>query len=151
LAIQKDALALHQIFATGAPPGPSSLRVLALATASDIGANMPIEFLVEGQDISVATLYTGPGVPLPACIPAHDVAVMVSHPSPDGDPLLAAMENWPVPVLNRPARIRNLARDRLWLTLAGIPGLFIPPTRGVSRDALLAGEAAFFPLIIRPL
>ncbi|HEX4177477.1 MAG TPA: hypothetical protein VHY57_03530, partial [Rhizomicrobium sp.] len=52
LAIQRDSLNLHQIFTTTLQPPASSLRVLALATASDMGANTPIEFLTVGQDIA---------------------------------------------------------------------------------------------------
>src|SRR5579884_2700906 len=48
LAIQKDALRLHQIFRCNAESKTPSLRLLALAAASDIGANTPIEFLLRG-------------------------------------------------------------------------------------------------------
>ena len=138
LAIQRDSLNLHQVFSTTAL-GAASLRVLALATASDMGANTPIEFLVAGQDIALATLYLGPGVPLPAQIPAHDVAIVVSPSSEDGEHALAVIEQmaggWPVPLLNSPAQIRELERDRLYRNLAGIAGLVIPPTLRLTRDA----------------
>jgi glutathione synthase/RimK-type ligase-like ATP-grasp enzyme len=154
LAIQRDSLNLHQVFSTAAP-GTSSLRVLALATASDMGANTPIDFLVAGQDIALATLYLGPGVPVPAQIPAHDVAIVVTPSSEDGEHALAAIEkmagSWPVPVLNSPAQIRELERDRLYRNLAGIGGLVIPPTLRLTRATLRSGIDVQFPLIIRPL
>ncbi len=154
LAIQRDSLNLHQVFST-ATPGAASLRVLALATASDMGANTPIDFLVDGQDVALATLYLGQGVPVPAQLPAHDVAIVVSPSSEDGEHALAAIEeivgNWPVPVLNSPAQIRELERDRLYRNLAGIAGLVIPPTLRLTRDTLKSGIGLQFPLIIRPL
>jgi hypothetical protein len=155
LAIQRDSLKLHQLFSTGTSPGTSSLRVLALAAASDMGANTPIDFLTAGQDIALATLYLGSGVPVPAHIPAHDVAIVVAPSSEDGEHALAVIEklaeNWPVPVLNRPAHIRELERDRLYCHLAGIEGLVIPPTLRLTRAALNSGIDLQFPLIIRPL
>ena len=155
LAIQRDSLKLHQVFSNGTGPGASSLRVLALAAASDMGANTPIDFLTAGQDIALATLYLGPGVPVPAHIPAHDVAIVVAPSSQDGEHALAVIEklaaNWPVPVLNRPAQIRELERDRLYRNLGGISGLIIPPTLRLTRATLKSGIGLQFPLIIRPL
>jgi hypothetical protein len=154
LALQQDSLALHQVFTTTMQPAASSLRVLALATASDMGANTPIEFLLAGPDIALATLYLGDDVPAPSQIPAHDVAIVVSPASEDGEHALAAIEklaaNWPVPVLNHPVQIRELERDRLYQLLAGIPGLAIPPTVRMTRDELEDGAALDYPVIIRP-
>jgi glutathione synthase/RimK-type ligase-like ATP-grasp enzyme len=155
LAIQRDSLNLHQLFATGATPGASTLRVLALATASDMGANTPIDFLLAGQDIALATLYLGPDVPLPRHIPAHDVAIVVAPSSQDGEHALTMIEQlsekWPVPVLNHPAQIRALERDRLYRNLHGIAGLHIPPTLRMTRNDLETAHDLQFPLIIRPL
>jgi glutathione synthase/RimK-type ligase-like ATP-grasp enzyme len=155
LAIQRDFLKLHQLFSSGRPPGPSSLRVLALATAADMGANTPIEFLVQGEDISVATLYLGPDIPSPAHIPAHDVAIVVAPGDEDGAHALDFAEQiaaeWPVPILNCPARVRELERDRLCHKLRGIDGLEVPPTLRVERDGLKRSTGLDFPLIIRPV
>jgi hypothetical protein len=154
LAIQRDSLNLHQIFSSGQEPGASSLRVLALATASDIGANTPIEFLVAGQDVALATLYLGADVPAPAQIPAHDVAIVVAPSSQDGEHALTMIEklaeSWPVPVLNQPAQIRQLERDRLYRNLDGIAGLHIPPTLRLTRSMLKTDASLDFPLIARP-
>lgn len=154
LAIQRDSLKLHQVFATDLRPAPGGLRVLALATASDMGANTPVDFLLAGQDIALATLYLGQDVPLPSQLPTHDVAIVVAPSSEDGEYALTRIEqlaeNWPVPVLNHPAKIRELERDRLYRNLAGIPGLSIPPTLRMSRDELKNGRALDYPIIIRP-
>jgi glutathione synthase/RimK-type ligase-like ATP-grasp enzyme len=154
LAIQHDSLNLHQVFSTGNPPGPSSLRVLALAADSDIGANIPLDFLIQGQDISLATAYLGPDIPLPMHIPVHDIAIVAAPASSDGTFALDIVEQiasqWPVPILNRPAGIRMLERDQLHHHLRGIAGLSIPPTLRVSRGEI-AAAAPDFPVIIRPV
>lgn len=154
LALQRDSLKLHQIFTTTPQPPASSLRVLALAAASDMGANTPLEFLLAGQDVALATLYLGHGAPKPAHIPAHDVAIVVAPASEDGEYALTLIEqlaqNWPVPVLNAPARIRELERDRLYRTLSGVAGLAIPPTIRMGRGELEDGAGLEYPVIIRP-
>jgi len=161
LAIQKEMLALWQVFASPCPAKPR-LKVLALAGESDIGGNTPLEFLLEGSGIALATYYVVPGVATPV-LPDHDVAIVVAEP---GHPSLPAIEsllaNWPRPVLNHPRRLAVLARDQLCRGLGGVAGLEIPETARVTRAAL-AGLAAEelalaqiladgrFPLIIRPL
>jgi hypothetical protein len=154
LAIQRDSLKLHQTFCCADDPKSPDLRVLALATASDIGANTPVEFLLHGSDIALATLYLGPDVPLPDAIPAHDIAMVVAPTNEDGAYALAEIERltrtWTTPVLNLPPAIRELERDRLCDKLAGIERLVIPPTWRFSR-VRLKERAPGFPIIIRPL
>jgi glutathione synthase/RimK-type ligase-like ATP-grasp enzyme len=165
LAMQDDTLKLNALYRQDRLRDPSRLRVLAIAAASDIGANTPIEFLVEGADIDLAVWHIRSGAPMPAMLPAHDIAMVIAPATADGEAALAVMEelapHWPAPLLNRPDAIRCLERDRLCRRLGDIPGLVIPPTLRVSRDALLAvarqkclllnavpgGE---FPIIIRP-
>lgn len=158
LAIQRDSLLLHQAFQVKdgrESPQKPALRVLALAAASDLGANTPVDFLLAGSDVSLATLYLGPEVPLPAAIPDHDVAI-VTAPASEGA-ALAAIENltrrWNTPVVNAPARIRGLERDILYRNLSGVEGLVIPPTLRVERARLAQGllPGLDFPVIIRPL
>jgi hypothetical protein len=140
--------------------------VLAFAAVMDIGGNTPLEFLLQGSDIELATFYVVPGMPLPDPMPDHDAAIVVA---PDGDaarPSMQAIEAlasvWPRPVLNLPANIGVLDRDRLYQRLKDIAGLEIPATARVTagqlhnliagtlplRDFLADGE---FPLIIRPI
>jgi glutathione synthase/RimK-type ligase-like ATP-grasp enzyme len=156
LAIQRDSLLLHQTFRVADIPQKPALRVLALAAASDLGANTPVDFLLAGSDVSLATLYLGPEVPLPAAIPDHDVAIVLAPASEEKT--LAAIENltrcWNTPLLNPPARIRGLERDLLYRNLSGVEGLVIPPTLRVERTSLSQGLPSdlglCFPIIIRP-
>lgn len=153
LAIQQEALQLHQVFRSRADGGTAPLRVLAFAAACDMGANTPIDFLLPGSGISLAVMFVGPGVPVPEALPEHDIAIVIAPASAEDalDAIEALTRNWPVPVLNRPSAIRALERDRLCLNLAGVAGLEIPPTNRITREQLEAGADFAFPFIARPL
>lgn len=158
LALQAEALRRQRLFRT--PCKAPRLRLLALAGETDIGGNTPIEFLLEGSDIELTTLYVVPG--LDHELPPHDAAIVVAcdYPPDTLDEIARLMAGRPL--LNAPARIRDLDRDRLFHILAPVPGLVIPPTARLSRadlanlgdapvtlDGLLQG--CRFPLIVRPV
>jgi hypothetical protein len=164
LAIQREMLALNRLYRSPAPE-TARLRVLALAAECDIGGNTPLEFLLAGGDIALATLYLTPGEKLPDTLPDHDIAIVTA---PGGSPETLAMiadltAKWPRPLLNAPDRIAGLERDCLYRLLTGIAGLSIPATAQTPRAVLAAlatGQApllqsllpgAQFPLIVRPV
>ncbi|MET4419169.1 hypothetical protein ACVWXN_001716 [Bradyrhizobium sp. i1.4.4] len=165
LAIQSEVLTFHQLFRTPAAAPKPGLRVLALAADIDMGGNTPIEFLLEGSDFELLTLYVTKDVGLPETLPDHDVAIVVASDSEECRETLALIEKaaprWPRPLLNRPDLIGNLDRDKLYRLLAGIPGLEIPSTIRATRAQLtdlaqgriacedIAGELRF-PMIARP-
>jgi hypothetical protein len=139
--------------------------VLALAADIDMGGNTPIEFLLEGSDIELLTLYVTKDKGLPETLPEHDVAIVVASDSEECREALAMIEKaalrWPRPLLNRPELIGNLDRDKLYRLLADIPGLDIPVTSNATRAQLTAlseGRIAcaeisgelHFPMIVRP-
>jgi hypothetical protein len=141
------------------------LRVLALAAATDMGSNTPIEFLLEESGIELMILYVIPEVELPVPLPDHDVAIVIASDSEDCRDALRkidqAASRWPRPLLNPPEFVCNLDRDKLHRLLDGIDGLEIPATIGVEREQLsqasrsaaaLADIAAdlAFPVIVRP-
>jgi hypothetical protein len=165
LAIQNQVLTHHQLFRSPCAAERPRLRVLALAAEIDMGGNTPIEFLLEGSDIELTTLYIVPGCELPAPLPDHDVAIVVASDSPECGAALAEMlrllPQWPRPMLNEPHLISNLDRDKLYGLLQGIEGLDIPATVAVDRAQLeevaksrtsLAANAQGtpFPIILRP-
>jgi hypothetical protein len=165
LAIQNEVLASHRLFRSPCAVQNPRLRVLALAAATDMGSNTPIEFLLEDSGIELMTLYVMPDAELPEPLPDHDIAIMVASDSEDcRDALLKIgrmMPNWPRPLLNPPHLIGNLDRDKLHGRLQGIEGLEIPATVPVSRERLsdlsrsaaalfdIAADLAF-PVIVRP-
>ncbi len=164
LAIQHEILASHRLFRSPCAVQNPRLRVLALAAATDIGSNTPIEFLLEDSAIELMTLYVIPEAEWPDPLPDHDIAIVVASDSEDCRDALAkirAMPNWPRPLLNPPHLVGNLDRDKLHGLLMGIEGLAIPATAAASRERLadvarsaaapsdIAADLAF-PLIVRP-
>ncbi|SMX57314.1 conserved hypothetical protein; putative glutathione synthetase ATP-binding domain-like [Bradyrhizobium sp. ORS 285] len=165
LAIQHDVLQAQQFYRVAASTPTPRLRVLALAAATDMGSNTPIEFLLEDSDIELLMLYVVPGAELPSPLPAHDIAIVIASDSEDCQHALheinAVAARWPRPLLNPPQRIWHLDRDKLHALLAGIEGLSIPATVPVDRERLVevADEreliedvdgALGFPVIVRP-
>jgi len=163
LSVQAEVLNFHQLFRSPCAAAQPTLRVLALAAATDMGSNTPIEFLLEESGIELLTLYVMAGVGLPAPLPDHDVAIVIASDSEDCrdalDIIDAAAARWPRPLLNPPRLVGNLDRDKLHRVLDGIEGLDIPVTIGVTRSQLAEAAAAghlpgaaepMFPAIIRP-
>ena len=165
LAIQNEILASHQLFRSPCLVEKPRLRVLALAAATDMGSNTPIEFLLEESGIELMTLYVIPDVELPDPLPDHDVAIVIASDSEECSDALRkidrAASRWPRPLLNPPRLVCNLDRDKLHRLLDGIEGLDIPATTGVARERLLqlanslftpGGIASDlgFPVIVRP-
>jgi hypothetical protein len=165
LAIQHEILNSHQLFRSPCLTRQPRLRVLALAAATDMGSNTPIEFLLEESGIELMILYVIPEVELPVPLPDHDIAIVIASDSEDCRDALRkidqAASRWPRPLLNPPQLVCNLDRDKLHRLLDGIDGLEIPATIGVEREQLsqtarsasaLAAIAAdlVFPVIVRP-
>jgi hypothetical protein len=165
LAIQQEVLLSHQLFRSPCTTKHPRLRVLALAAATDMGSNTPIEFLLEESGIELMMLYVIPEAELPSPLPEHEIAIVVASDSEDCRAALrkidAAAPNWPRPLLNPPRLVSCLDRDKLCRLLDGIDGLEIPATLVVTRERLddvgqspdelqdIATGLAF-PIIIRP-
>ena len=165
LAIQQEILLSHQFYRSPCAAKTPRLRVLALAAATDMGGNTPIEFLLEASGIELTTLYVLPDVELPSPLPDHDVAIVIASDCEDCRDALRKIgelaARGPRPLLNAPQFVLNLDRDKLHRVLDGLAGLEIPQTIGLSRTQLLdisnaavaphdvaAGFA--FPVIVRP-
>jgi hypothetical protein len=171
LSIQQEVLASHRLFRSPCLSKSPRMRVLALAAATDMGGNTPIEFLLEESSIELMVLYVISEAELPVPLPDHDIAIVIASDSDDCRDALrkieAAMPRWPRPLLNPPHLIGNLDRDKLHRVLAGIEGLVIPATIFTVREQLLhAMQSAetpqsvealaeiasnlVFPVIVRP-
>jgi hypothetical protein len=137
LAIQQEVLASHQLFRSPCAAKQPRLRVLALAAATDMGSNTPIEFLLEESGIELLMLYVIPEVDLPAPLPDHDIAIVIASDSEDCRDALRKIDEaaarWPRPLLNPPELVCNLDRDKLHQLLRDIEGLVIPATVAVTR------------------
>jgi hypothetical protein len=166
LARQAEALAQQRLYRSPCLDPAPRLRLLALAAAGDMGSNTPLEFLLEGSDVALETLYVVPGLPLPEALPPHDLAIVAVGESDEHQIVLRGIEQlvaaWPRPVLNRPERVAMLARERLCHLLHGGPGIEMPLTARLPRETLEelgAGRVPLgriladgaFPLIARPV
>lgn len=142
LEFQSTALSVKQVYRSSSPAGKTPLRVLAIKGPGIIMDNMPIEFLVENSPVELHSLYVGQGVPVPEDIPEHDVAIVAICESDANQDLLKDLEpvigQWPRPVLNRPAYIARLSRERIGPVVRNIDGLTFAESVRLSRCELSA-------------
>ena len=160
LALQTQAL--YQI----APKSEATIKLLVLMTNGNLMANTPVEFLLENSDIALELLYVGEGIPAITELPEHDVLFVAIGEADDKRDLLLNLEEilkiWPRPVLNYPARIAELGRDRACALLQSVSSIEMPTAVRITRVQMqdLADEkcalsdlipATDFPIIARPL
>lgn len=141
-----------------APKAVDPLRVLALAAPGDFMSNTPLEFLVEGREVSLETLYLSPDDEFPP-LPEHDV-IFVAVAEMDANQTVlekidGAMRASAHKLVNRPSLIARLTRDGAWSLLHDAPGVSFPANARVDRERLVAmakGEAqVHYPIIARPV
>jgi hypothetical protein len=165
--LRARAFELTRIFRQPAAATATSVtRVIAFMSAGNYLANMPIEFLLDGSDVTLDMVYVMPGLPLPESLPDHDVAFVAVAETDENQPVLrviaAVLRDWPRPIINRPERIARLTRDGTWSLLKTAPGLVIPINARIDRvtlekvglgevqiESVLEGSG--FPVIVRPL
>ena len=166
LGRQAEALSVERLYRSSWPASERALRVLAFLAPGDLATNTPIDFLLEGADVVLYSLYMVPGQPIPDPLPDHDIAIVTVGEADRVRPILQALERliptWPRPVINRPDRVLCLSRENTYRVLEGIPGLLVPPTVRISRADLekvghglipmshFLGDAGF-PLIARTI
>lgn len=166
LSIQLQALQMQQIFTLPATVTPPGFRLLLLMAPGDLAENMPIDCLLEDGSVELIFCYLPPEDLLTVTLPDHDALMVAASATDDSLPRLQQLSQvlatWHRPVLNRPECIPHVERARASDLMQGVPGLQMPPTRALSRAALMdvvAEPAALsrvftgcrFPLIIRPL
>ncbi len=164
--LQKDALALRHLYRR--PHGAGDrLTVLAILAPGDFMANTPIDFLLEGSQVTLWSYYIDETTSSLADAPEHDVAFIGIGESEATEALLKRaselLRGWGRPVINdAPLSITGLSRDSLYRRLEDAPSLYAPRTARAFReqvqaladgalalDILLPGEQ--WPLIVRPV
>jgi len=165
LAVQSQALLLQQRYVLPGCAKGDGVRLLALMGPGDVAANTPLEFLVEGTDVTLEMLYVSPHLPLPGRVPEHDVLFVAGCESDENREFLRFVGElvigWPRPVLNAPERIARLARDSASALLRAVRGIAMPTTFRVDRPTItriceagdqidIQGELAL-PIIARPV
>ncbi len=166
LKVQAEALSFQRIYHLCAAQQPAKLKLLMVMVAGDLAANTPLDCLLENGDIDLVFYYISPDNVLTQPVPVHDALIVCINESDENRDLLNMLEQtlyrWPTPVINAPQNIHNTDRNTASMLLQDVPGLLIPPTLRVSREALAAiatGEVSLhsqfercdFPIILRPL
>lgn len=166
LVMQAQALERQQFYRPPTVSGQVAVRLLAIMGPGDLMSNTPVEFLLEDSDVALEILYLDHGLPLPQTLPDHDVLFVAIAESDHNLPLLAeieaAIKYWPRPVLNMPDRIALMSRDDACALLKSVPGLDMPTTVRIGRQALgqVSREELLinrilddgdFPIIVRPV
>ncbi len=157
LELQWQGLQQQQHYRLASNPVQPAVRVLAIMSPGEVMANTPIEFLLESSDVALETLYIGAGLPMVHDIPKHDVAFVAVCESDKNQALLRQlhqlMEYWPQPHVNSPARIAELARNRVAENLREVEGVEVVQAQRFSRAALKSVKdlGLAFPIIVRPV
>lgn len=142
-----------------APKAVDPLRLLALAAPGDFMSNTPLEFLVEGREVALETLYLSPDDVFPPALPEHDV-IFVAIAEMDANQTVLekideATRGSEHKLVNQPSLIARLTRDGAWSLLHDAPGVSFPANARVDRERLVAmakGEAPLhYPIIARPV
>ena len=76
LSAQALALDIRRLYTLQGSAGDAGIRLLAFVTPGDLAENNTLEFLIEGSDVTLGMLYVSPGMPLPATLPDHDLAMV---------------------------------------------------------------------------
>ena len=166
LELQGKALEIRQLYHLPAANGQTGIRLLALMKPGDMMDNTPVDFLLEGSDITLDILYVSMDLPFPASLPDHDLLIVAIGESDQNQPLLEQVceliKSSQHPILNPPDRIARLSRNGVSTLLKSTPGIEIPITARIDRQTLqqiCQGEKSItalledtnFPFIIRPL
>lgn len=166
LTMQAEALKYQTVYSPPTAKDGINIRLCALMCAGDLMANTPLEFLLEDSDVALDLCYlTADGV-YDAELPEHDLLFIAIAQSDRNMPLLnkiaTAFVSWPRPILNKPERIGLLSRHEACRLLKSVPGVTMPVTLRIHRQALAQAAAnklaiadlladGDYPVIIRPV
>lgn len=141
--------------------GPDAVtHVLVIATAGDLMANTPVDFLLDRPDFRVEYFFVLPGEDVPASLPEHDVCIVAVAYSTANEPVLEALASaaalWDRPVVNHPRHVVKTSRHGLAAVLDGANGLVIPSVSRIAKTDLVAEAYRLpagmsYPVLIRPI
>jgi hypothetical protein len=152
----------HRIFGDG-----KGLQIAVFVTAADMIANTPVEYLLEGSNVTLYYVFIDQESPVIPELPPIDVAFMAIGESPATTSVLANLQRlldaWDVPIFNGAIeRIALLTRDRLHDVLAKEPSIASPRMLRLSRQELITigridrsrdpmQSPLIYPLVVRPV
>ncbi len=154
-----EAFARQRLFS---PPSAKagSKHALVLGLAGPWPRNMPLDFVIDDARWTLHRWFLPDPERAERVLPRVDLIVNALGDSEAGAAALAGAQailaaHAGMPSINAPERLRGLGRDRLALTLAGIPGVRVPQALRVTHAALAARgggvEGLGYPLLARPI
>jgi tetratricopeptide (TPR) repeat protein len=168
-AIREEAMAMRhrraalegrRFFAASAT---AQTRVLVLATAGGIVANVPLDLVVNPSRVALHRYFLTSEEEAQPELPPYDLVFNgieeLESSASSIERAARFVDAAAVPVLNHPRAAARTRRSHLSGALAGIAGVTVPATRRASRGRLLeratggggAVEGVPFPLLIRPV
>ena len=152
------ALASSRLVTFPAAVDPPGVTILALYRAAAWEANLPFELVVDEQRTTVHRLYLNDDDDERAferiAIPPHDVVLNAIAESSLAQPVLRLAERFAagsaVPVINRPAAVATLGRDRVAARFAGSANVLAPAVLAFA-SAALAARPVSEPVVVRPV
>ena len=154
----RRALATSRIVTLPATAGPAAVTVLALYRVAPWEANLPFELVVDERRTTVHRLYLddedSERVLDAIVLPPHDVVLNAIAESDRAQPVLRLAERFAqrsaVPVINRPAAVAVLGRDRVAQRFARSADVLAPAVERLSY-AQLAARRVTAPIVVRPV
>ncbi|UWQ11268.1 hypothetical protein K3X41_00770 [Aliiroseovarius crassostreae] len=141
-------------------------RVLVFAKPGHMGANTPVEFLLQRSDFEIITYYPHVSDGTHLDLPDHDVAFCaIPADTATTDPIFGQVRQLAASagstVLNLPGTQLMLERHRLEQRFSYVPGLRFPQTKRVTLDELVTAlmnetedqmlsALGSYPIVIRP-
>ena len=150
---QAQALERQRIYSTNRRFDKQA-KLLVFAEPGHMGANTPIEFLLQGAEFEILTYYPDMQSDVPQILPPHDVAFCAapadsSQSARFYDHVRRLTARSGKRVLNLPTVPVNLDRDSLGAVFPYVDGLRFPSTVRVIRAE--ASRHDDFPCVIRPV
>jgi tetratricopeptide (TPR) repeat protein len=149
---QTLALAERSIVTIEAQRPPARTTLLELCVAGTFQANIPLDFILNLEQVTVHKLYLGEH-PIPQ-LPEYDIVFNTIADAPNADAALRVAEIFIAtqdrPALNAPRLIPLTSRDAVANRFANSTTVAVAATRQVNRMTIGAVRPAY-PFLIRPL
>jgi tetratricopeptide (TPR) repeat protein len=149
---QQIALAQRSVLSLDARVRPAHTTILELCIAGTFQANIPLDFILDRDRITVHKLYLGEH-PVPA-LPAYDIVFNTIADAPNACPALDAAAAFIAgqdrPALNAPALVPLTSRDSIALLFRDSDCVTVAHTRRATQLSAPHNHPPF-PLLIRPI
>jgi tetratricopeptide (TPR) repeat protein len=149
---QRIALAKRTLRTIDARVQPPQTTILELCIAGTFQANIPLDFILDRDRITVHKLYVGEHA-IPK-LPAYDLVFNTIAEASNAGPALSAAQAFIAgqhrPALNDPRLVASTSREAIAARFADSSTVAVARTRPVDRAALRTLDESY-PFLIRPL